>query len=170
MAEAARQFDYRYSASPRRRERGTQLHELPLVRPRRGDTRQIHTRERVHLRQPDPVSIFPVAGLLLTAFLCVWIVLSYSRLNQIYGQTVVARSELTALEQEGKTLSAQYEEIFDKAALEAAIEASGSSLSEIKSSQKVYVDLSEPDNAIVYQANGGGLLEHLKGLFFGPSA
>ncbi len=167
MAQAARQYDTYRGAAPQRRERGTQLHEIPLVRPRRSSGQQIHTRVRVNLRQQDALSVLPVVGLAIAAVMFVLIIAGYSRLNSIYAQTVEARDQLTALEQEGKSLSAQYEEIFDKAALEAAIEASGSNLSEIKGNQKVYVDLSEPDNAVVYRPEEEGLVDHLKTLLFG---
>ena len=170
MANAARQYDVRQTSGPQRRERQSHLYELPLVRPRRSSQQQIHNRTRVNLRPSEAVSIFTVGGLLVAAVMFVWIVVGYSKLNTVYAQTVTARSELRALEQEGKSLSAQYEEIFDKAALEEAIENSGSELSEIKSNQKVYVDLSEPDNAVVYQPQNEGLLARIQQMISGPAA
>jgi hypothetical protein len=168
MAAAARQLNMSYlqdNTAPRRRDKGPALHELPLVRPRRGAQQQVHTRVKVNLRPKEEVSFLPAIGLLAAAFMCVLIIISYSQLNNIYAQTVEARHQLTALEQEGKTLNAQYEEIFDKAAMEAAISSSGTHLGEVRSNQKIYVDLSEPDNAVVYHEGGGGLLDHVKDLF-----
>lgn len=163
MAEAARQLNY--NASPRRRDKGPHLHELPLVRPRRGTQQQVHTRERVNLRPAEAVSLLPVVGLIVAAVLCVFIIQGYSQLNKIYADTIKARDQLRVLQQEEKTLSAQYEEIFDKAALDAAIEASGSTLGEVKSSQKLYVDLSEEDRCEVYHEEGKGILSRLRSLF-----
>lgn len=168
MASAARQLNMSYlrdNAAPRRRDRGPQLHELPLVRPRRGAHQQVHTRVKVNLRPREEVSFLPAVGLLAAAFMCVLIIISYSQLNSIYAQTVDARHQLTALEQEGKTLTAQYEEIFDKAAMEAAISGSDTRLGEVKSNQKIYVDLSEPDNAVVYNQGGNGLLNRVMDFF-----
>ena len=170
MAQAARQLDMNYSAAPRRRERGGHLHELPLVRPRRGAGAHVAARERVNLRPQEAVSVIPVLGLLVVAIACVLIIQGYSQLNSIYAETVQARSQLQVLQQEGKTLTAQYEEIFDKAALDAAIEASGSSLGEVKNNQKVYVDLSEPDNAVVYKDLDHSILNRLRSLFSGLGA
>ena len=168
MAQAARQLDMNYV--PHRRDRGPHLHELPLVRPRKGAGQQAHVRERVNLRAREAVSVIPVLGFLAAAIACILIIQGYSQLNGIYAETVQAREQLRVLEQEGKTLSAQYEEIFDKAALDAAIEASGSTLGEVKNNQKVYVDLSEPDNAVVHRNTDQSILSRIGSLFSGPGA
>ena len=179
MASAARQYqapvygntayftqEYQQgSAAPRRRrDRGPQLQELPLVRPRKGAQQQVHTRVKVNLRPQDEVSFLPAVGLLAAAFMAVMIVLSYSRLDGVYAQTVQARHELTALQQEERTLTAQYEEVFDQAALDAAIAQSDVMLIEAQNDQKIYVDLSEPDNAVVYDRQNGGLWDTIQDL------
>ena len=48
-------------------------------------------------------------------------------------------------------LEARYEEVFDMETLEQAVAADGT-LSKPTSNQSVYIDLSEPDNAVVYGA------------------
>ena len=96
--------------------------------------------------------------------MAVMIVLSYSRLDGVYAQTVQARHELTALQQEERTLTAQYEEVFDQAALDAAIAQSDVMLIEAQNDQKIYVDLSEPDNAVVYDRQNGGLWDTIQDL------
>ena len=179
MASAARQYqapaygntayytqEYQQgSAAPRRRrDRGPQLQELPLVRPRKGAQQQVHTRVKVNLRPQDEVSFLPAVGLLAAAFMAVMIILSYSRLDGIYARTVQTRDQLTVLQQEEQTLMAQYEEVFDQAALESAIAQSGVMLTEAQNDQKVYVDLSEPDNAVVYDRGGDGLWSHVQDL------
>lgn len=169
MASAARQYyteEYqRGNAAPRRRrDRGPQLQELPLVRPRKGVRQQVHTRVKVNLRPQEEISLLPAVGFLAAAFMAVMIILSYSRLDAIYAQTVEARDQLTVLQQEERTLIAQYEEVFDQASLEAAIVRSGASLTEAQNDQKIYVDLSEPDNAVVYDRGVGGLWSHVQEL------
>lgn len=152
------------NAAPRRRDRGPQLHELPLVRPRKKAQEQVHTRVKVALRPREEYSILPAVGFLAAAFMAVMILFSYSQLDAIYAQTVQARSELSVLQAEEKTLTAQYEEIFDQAALEAAVASAGGDLTEARNDQKIYVDLSEPDDKEVYREDGNGLLARLKEL------
>ena len=154
----------RGNAVPRRRDRGPQLQELPLVRPRKGAQQQVHTRVKVNLRPREEFSFLPAVGFLAAASMAVMIAVSYSRLDGIYAQTVQTRDQLTVLQQEGQTLMAQYEEVFDQAALESAIAQSGVMLTEAQNDQKVYVDLSEPDNAVVYDRGGDGLWSHVQDL------
>lgn len=174
MASALRKEDaavygnvaYQTGAAPERRrhrENGPRLHELPLVRPRNTTQEQVQARVRVNLRPREEYSLFPAIAMACVAVMAMLIILGYSQLNSIYAQTVEAREELTALQQEEVNLLAQYEEVFDRAALESAVIASGANLTEARSEQKIYVDLSEPDNAVVYnEANGGGLLGGLQ--------
>lgn len=156
---------YKTGAAPERRrhrENGPSLHELPLVRPRNATQEQVQARVRVNLRPREEYSVFPAIAMACVAVMAVLIILGYSQLNSIYGQTVVARDELTSLRQEEVNLLAQYEEVFDRAALQSAVIASGADLTEARSEQKIYVDLSEPDNAVVYNEAEGGLLGGLQ--------
>lgn len=157
----------RWNTAPARRgSRGSQLQELPLVRPRKRTQAQIQTRVKVALRPKEEYSILPAVGFFVAAVIAVMIILSYSQLNAIYAQTVEARSQLSTLEAEESRLRAQYEEVFDQETLQAAIDNADGTLSEARSDQKIYVDLSEPDNAVVYsQAGENSLLESLKNLW-----
>lgn len=157
---------YNTAAPARRKERenGPKLHELPLVKPRNTTREQVQSRVRVNLRPKEEYSVFPAIGMACVALMAVLIILGYSQLDGIYAQTVQAREELNTLQQEEVNLLAQYEEVFDRAALESAVIASGADLTEARSEQKIYVDLSEPDNAVVYGGDSkgglfGGLLE-----------
>lgn len=146
----------------RRGRRNPQLQELPLVRPRRGAKEQVRTRVKVNLRPKEEYSLLPAIGFLVAALMAVMVIMSYSQLNGIYAQTVQIRDQLTTLQSEEGRLRAQYEEVFDQGTLQAAVDSAGDQLSEARSDQKIYVDLSEPDNAVVYHQEGGNhLLESL---------
>ena len=149
--------------SPRKqREHVPSLHELPLVRPRTIRQEQVQSRVRVSVRAREEYSIFPAIAMAVAGLMAVLIIMGYSQLNGIYAQTVEARTELTALRQEEVNLLAQYEEVFDRAALETAVMSSGADLTEARSEQKIYVDLSEPDNEVVHNGGSGGILGELQ--------
>lgn len=146
--------------------RGPQLQELPLVRPRRRSQEQVQTRVKVALRPKEEYSIVPMLGFVLAGLMAVMILMGYVQLDAIYADTVEARDQLSTLQAEEVQLLAQYEEVFDQSTLQAAIENADVLLSEASNSQKVYVDLSEPDNAVVYNQSGeNDLLQALKDLW-----
>ncbi|MCC8129862.1 MAG: hypothetical protein LIO51_08015 [Clostridiales bacterium] len=167
MANAARQYYSYETAVPRRkRDNGPQLQELPLVRPRKkGQTQeQVQSRIKVNLRTKESVSILPVLGFAAAAVMAVMILFSYTQLNAIYAETVIVRDELSELQEEGEKLEARYEEVFDQAALQEAVDNADVELSEAGSDQKIYVDLSEPDSAVVY-GESTSLLEQIQALW-----
>lgn len=157
-------YNMNTAPAPRRHgESGPQLHELPLVRPRNHQQEQAQKRIRVNLRPQEEYSVFPAIALAVAGVMAVLIIMGYSQLNSIYAQTVEARDELSVLQAEEVNLLAQYEEVFDRAALESAVAASNADLTEARSEQKIYVDLSEPDSAVVHQTErDGGLLGTLR--------
>ena len=154
------------AAPQRKRNDQPQLEALPLVKPRERHREQAQTRTRVALRPLEEYSFLPAVGFLAVAFMAVMIIVSYCQLNTIYAETVQTRSELRTLQTEEITLKAQYEEIFDQAALQAAVAGAGSNLSEARNGQKIYVDLSEPDNAVVYsESRENALLQSMTELW-----
>ena len=148
------------------RSRQSYLQELPLVRPRRKSQQQVQTRVKVNLRPKEAYSFLPAVGFLAAAFMAILIVFSYGQLTTIYADTATARDDLVALQQEESDLRAQYERVFDQAVLSAAVEnaeQSGVLLTTVRADQIVYLDLSEPDNAVVYsEETSGDLLENLR--------
>ena len=122
----------------------------PLVRPRE----RVRTRTRVQVREQQRVSLFAIAGFLAVAVVAVVVLMGYIQLNSVYAETVQLRSQLTELENAGVNLEARYEETFDIQTLEQAVAADGT-LSYPTSEQSVYIDLSEPDNAVVYDNTEG---------------
>lgn len=119
----------------------------PRVKPR------IHERSRVRVqvREQQAVAPFAILGFLAAAAIAVVLLLGYVQLNSVYAQTVELQNQLTELQDTGANLEARYEEVFDMETLEQAVAADGT-LSKPTSSQSVYIDLSEPDNAVVYGA------------------
>lgn len=125
--------------------------EVP--QPRTPDTgRQVRVRKpvpKVVLRPQQGVSLAAVAGFLIVALLAVGVLSSYIQLNNIYANTVTAQETLTDLESTRAKLEAEDEEIFDSETLNHAAEKAG--LTKPAASQQVYLELSDPDNTVVYQ-------------------
>lgn len=107
------------------------------------------SRVRVTTRQQQAVAPFAIIGFLAAAAIAVVLLLGNIQLNSIYADNVKLQKQLTTLETEHADLTAQFELKFDQAKLEAAVAADGT-LAKPNSNQSVYIDLSEPDNAVVY--------------------
>ena len=122
----------------------------PQVKPR------VHERARVkvRVREQQAVAPFAICGFLAAVAVAVVLLLGYVELNSVYGQTVRLQNQLNTLQSEGASLQARYEEVFDMATLEQAVADNGS-LTKPTSDQSVYIDLSEPDSAVVYNTAEG---------------
>lgn len=122
----------------------------PQVKPR------VHerTRVKVYVREQQAVAPFAVCGFLAVVAIAIVMLLGYTQLNSVYAETMSLQNQLTALESEGANLEARYEEVFDMATLEQAVAGDGK-LTKPTDSQSVYIDLSEPDNAVVYDSAAG---------------
>lgn len=107
------------------------------------------SRVRVTTRQQQAVAPFAIIGFLTAAAIAVVLLLGNIQLNSLYADNVQLQKQLTTLETEHADLTAQFELKFDQAKLEAAVAADGT-LAKPNSNQSVYIDLSEPDNAVVY--------------------
>lgn len=107
------------------------------------------SRVRVTTRQQQAVAPFAIIGFLAAAAIAVVLLLGNIQLNSLYADNVQLQKQLTTLETEHADLTAQFELKFDQAKLEAAVAADGT-LAKPNSNQSVYIDLSEPDNAVVY--------------------
>ena len=107
------------------------------------------TRKKVQVREQQAVAPFAVLGFLAAMAIAIVLLLGYVQLNSVYGETVKLQSQLTQLQDEASNLEARYEEVFDQATLENAI-VHDSTLINPTNQQSVYIDLSEPDNAVLY--------------------
>ncbi len=128
-------------------------------------------RPRVRLRPREAVTPFAVVGFALAAVMAILVLVSYVQLNEIYTSTVSLQSQLTELQTEGDTLKAEYEEVFNTDKLQEAVKKAGN-LSPSNSSQIVYVELSDPDNVVVFNQKEeptgiGAFLESVRSLFAG---
>lgn len=131
-------------------ERGTServYQPQPKVRPRKRI--RARTRTKVQVREQERVSVFAVTGFVAVAIVAVVVLLSYIQLYDVNSQVVSLRSELSTLKTEEAKLSAQYQMEFDLQELEESLLSSGSMI-QPKSNQIIYMDLSEPDNVIIY--------------------
>lgn len=134
--------------------------------PRAKSRAQAKTRARVkvRVREQQAVAPFAICGFLVVVAMAVVLLMGYIQLNGIYAETVELQGDLTRLQSEAADLEAQYEATFDRETLERAVAADGT-LTSPNTEQSVYVDLSEPDNAVVYENEGDGLF-HSIGSFF----
>lgn len=117
----------------------------PKVRPRE----RIRTRTKVQVREQQRVAPFAITGFLAVAAIAVVVLLSYIQLYQVNTEAVELRSQLSELKIEEAKLSARYEKTFDMQAIEESLLSSGAMV-QPKSNQIIYMDLSEPDSAVVY--------------------
>lgn len=117
----------------------------PKVRPRV----RVRTRAKVQVREQERVAPFAVTGFLAVAVIAVVVLLSYIQLYQVNTEAVELRSQLSALKTEEAKLSAQYEKTFDMKEIEESLLSSGAMV-QPKSNQIIYLDLSEPDSAVLY--------------------
>ena len=112
---------------------------------------QVRTRTEAvaRTRERQNLSLFAVAGFAAVAALAVLVLMSYIQLTALSAETVALKKQLKTLEAENVTLTAQYERMFDQNAVKEADQAAG--MSKPGSSQIYYIDLSDGDNAVVYQ-------------------
>lgn len=167
VGNAALQQNFRGNAVPRKEERPKI--QRPEERLPRKDQEQ---KPRVVQRQQERISLTAVAGFMLVAVLAFGVLSSHIQLTGLYADTVAAQKELTQLQETNAKLETEYEEIFDTETLQQAANKAG--LQEPAASQKVYMELSDPDNAIVYhsedEATGWkGCVQAVKAFFTGIS-
>ncbi len=122
-----------------------QIVNQPLVRPRR--TPQSHS---VIRREAVPISPSAIAGFALVCIMMVLVLFSHIQLDRVNSEQSALSEELTALQKDYESLSSQYEQIFDMEDIEATLTSNGSMV-QLTPEQQTYMDLSRPDNAVVYE-------------------
>ncbi len=145
--------------TPRREE---ELPYRPQPKQRERVRRQELTRAQVQVREAGQVAPFAVVGFLAVAIFAALLLLSYVQYTMLNGEMVSLRSQMTTLQTENATLSAQYEKVFDLASIQAAV---GDTMVRPTNDQVVYLDLSEPDTVVIYgeEQAEGGILGAVKG-------
>ncbi len=91
-------------------------------------------------------------GVTAVAVAAVMLLLSYVQLTTLAADTVALKSELTVLQAENVSLTAQHEQMFDMATVKEVAAAAG--MAKPTSSQITYLDLDSEDSAVVYQTEG----------------
>ena len=119
--------------------------------PRHGEQAlpKVHRREQALVREHQPVPVLTVLGVTAVIAMAVMLLLSYVQLTTLAADTVTLRSELTALEAENVTLTAQHEQMIDMATVKEVAAAAG--MAKPTSSQITYLDITSEDSATVYQ-------------------
>ena len=140
--------------------------ELARPRPKVRPEEKTLARPKVQVREAGKVSPFAVIGFLCVGVLAVLLLMSSVRLTVLKDESVQLESQLVQLEKDEATLLAQYEMAYDLKQIEAMLTADGTMIKPNKG-QMVVLDLSEPDNVVVYgqQDKKDGPLGWLKGLF-----
>lgn len=140
--------------------------EIAQPRPKVRPKERALVRPRVEVREAGAVSLFSVVGFLCVGVLAVLLLMSCVRLTVINDESVQLKNELAQLQEEEATLLARYEMAYDLKEIEAQLTADGTMVKPGRN-QTVMLDLSEPDNVVVYEQAGekGGLMDWIAGLF-----
>ena len=124
----------------------------PRVQPR---TRTV-SRPQVEVRRQSAVSLFTILGFAAVAVCALLLVMTSAQLAMVNDEAVELRATLSDLQDEEKTLQAQYELAFDLTQIQQQLTADGSMV-KASPSQTIYLDLSEADSVVYYDAAQGGL-------------
>jgi hypothetical protein len=105
-------------------------------------------------RPGEDVAVLSVIGMVAVAVLATFVICLRIQLNEVNTQLNASSTELAQLEKEGEALLTQYEQMFDMGSIESSMLAGGK-MTKPTSSQSVYLELSEPDHAEVFQTEEG---------------
>lgn len=137
------------------------LEGQPLPHRRPKTSPRTRTRPKLRVREPGQVSLFAVTGFAAVIILAVLILMSLVNLTKLSTEISALENEMDKLQSEEADLQSRYERSYDLSAIEKAVTADGS-MSRPQSGQIIYVDLTEPDNVVVYGEDGdraGGFLD-----------
>ena len=113
-----------------------------------------HVRRRELTRTPVQVAPFAVIGFLAVAAFAALLLFSHVQYTVLNGEVASLRSQMTKLQSDNATLSAQYEKVFDLDTIQNTV---GDAMVRPTGDQVVYIDLSEPDSVVLYgQEEGQG--------------
>ena len=140
-------------------ERQEVLRPRPNVRPKERTLARPH----VQVREAGKVSPFAVVGFFSIAVMAVLVLMCCVRLTILNDESVHLRNQLSDLQAEEADLLARYELAYDLQAIEAELLSSGTMVRPT-SDQMVVLDLSEPDNVVVYgqNENTGNVVDSVK--------
>lgn len=110
----------------------------------------------IQVREQGAVAPVSVIGMMLVAVLAAAVIGLRVQLNEVNTQVSACSTQLAALKKEEASLLTQYEQTFDMGGIESDMTAAGR-MNKPSSSQTHYLELSEPDNTIVFEDNGGAM-------------
>lgn len=142
--------------APRREE---ELQRRPQPKQRERELQRTLTRTQVKVREAGQVAPFAVVGFLAVAMFAAMLLLSYVQYTVLTGEMASLNRELSNLQAESATLSAQYEKVFDMETIQQTV---GDTMTRPSSDQVVYVDLSEEDSVTVFGHEESGLMGLLR--------
>ena len=120
---------------------------------------RVRTEVQEQVRPRQRVSVLTAMGFFAVVGLALMVLMSYIQLMELSAGTVQLKQQLVALEAENVSLTAEYEQMFDRATVKEAAESAG--MTKPSASQVYYIDLSNGDNAVVYQKEEATVLSRL---------
>lgn len=155
-------YDYDYLERERRRRAEREEREYAERRaretPARTQTRAKPVAPPKH-REKQHVSALVLLGFAAAAAMVVVLLMSYAELTAVSHDVVKMQRTLATLEDEHVALLSRYERTFDLAAIKEAAEAAG--MAKPSASQICYVDLSAPDNVVLYRCAEANVLSRV---------
>jgi len=153
-------YDYDYLERERRRQEERERREY-LERRQRESAPRPAPRKRAlpRVREAQPVPLLAMLGFTVLGVMVVSLLMSYAQLNAVSTEIVSIQKEISAVEEEHVRLVTRYEQTFDMEAIKAAAAAAG--MAKPSASQIYYVDLSEPDNVVIYESESESVLGRL---------
>ncbi len=128
----------------------------------RSEKREKTVKETVRKKTAARISAFAVMGFLLIVGLQMLSVWSGMSLHTVSAESAALKSELTKLKAEETALRSQYEKKLNLKDIERRAEELG--MSRQQGGQIVYIDLSVPDHAIIFDKKDEGSSDFLKGI------
>ncbi|MBR3641572.1 MAG: hypothetical protein IKN53_06045 [Oscillibacter sp.] len=133
--------------------------EAPRHETRKKTASAAREREEAQVRKAQRVSVLSVLGVMACAALAVLLLMNYVRLTTLASDTVSLKKQLTVLEAEKVSLSAQYEQMFDMATVKRVAAEAG--MTKPSASQVFYLDLSGEDSAVIYETEDTTVLSRV---------
>lgn len=142
----------RGSAAPARRAHEPERVQRPRVQPR---TRTA-ARPQAEVRTQSAVAPFAIIGFVAVALCALLLVMTSAQLAMTNDEIVKLNDTLSDLHSEEKALTAQYELAYDLNAIEEELISSGAMV-RASSGQTIYLDMSEGDHVVYYEAAESGI-------------
>ncbi len=142
----------RGTAAPARRAHEPERERRPRVQPRT----QTAARPQVEVRTQSAVAPFAILGFVAVALCALLMVMTSAQLAMANNEIVNLSDTISDLQREEKILMAEYELAYDLNAIEQELISSGTMV-KASSGETVFLDMSEGDNVVYYEAAQEGI-------------